>query len=105
MQREAAVYIEADYDDVWAHLTEADRYAAWSSAPGLEFGEKPGDAVVWGAPERTIYAGKLVEIEKGKGFVHTFAFRGPMFARPVPLVAGEVVEREGFVFADALVPA
>jgi len=34
------------------------------------------------------------------GEFHTFAYDGPMFARPVPLHAGEVVTRDGFVFAD-----
>jgi uncharacterized protein (TIGR00290 family) len=36
------------------------------------------------------------------GEFHTFACAGPMFARPIPVVAGEVVERDGFVFADLL---
>ncbi len=35
-----------------------------------------------------------------RGEFHTFAFRGPMFSRPLPVAAGEVVERDGFVFAD-----
>src|SRR5512138_3677549 len=35
-----------------------------------------------------------------RGEFHTFAWSGPMFARPVPVSPGEVVEREGFVFAD-----
>lgn len=35
-----------------------------------------------------------------RGEFHTFAYDGPMFARPIPVEAGEVVEREGFVFAD-----
>ena len=35
-----------------------------------------------------------------RGEFHTFAHAGPMFRRPVPLSAGEVVERDGFVFAD-----
>jgi uncharacterized protein (TIGR00290 family) len=34
------------------------------------------------------------------GEFHTFAYDGPMFARPVALHAGEVVTRDGFVFAD-----
>jgi uncharacterized protein (TIGR00290 family) len=34
------------------------------------------------------------------GEFHTFVWDGPGFARPVPVVAGEVVEREGFWFAD-----
>jgi len=39
-----------------------------------------------------------------RGEFHTFAWDGPMFTHPVPIRRGEVVEREGFVFAD-LVPA
>jgi uncharacterized protein (TIGR00290 family) len=38
------------------------------------------------------------------GEFHTFANAGPMFDREIPVVAGEVVERDGFVFAD-LVPS
>ena len=34
------------------------------------------------------------------GEFHTFACAGPMFARPIGVRAGEVVERDGFVFAD-----
>jgi len=36
------------------------------------------------------------------GEFHTFAWAGPMFSRPVPIEVGEVVERDGFVFADML---
>ena len=39
-----------------------------------------------------------------RGEFHTFASDGPMFRQPVPFRRGEVVERDGFVFAD-LVPA
>lgn len=35
-----------------------------------------------------------------RGEFHTFAHGGPMFQRPIPIAAGEVVERDGFVFAD-----
>ncbi|HVT05864.1 MAG TPA: ATP-binding protein [Polyangia bacterium] len=38
-----------------------------------------------------------------RGEFHTFAYDGPMFARPIPIRSGEVVARDGFVFAD-LVP-
>lgn len=38
------------------------------------------------------------------GEFHTFANAGPMFARDIPVSPGELVEREGFVFAD-LIPA
>ena len=34
------------------------------------------------------------------GEFHTFAFEGPMFRHPVLVDTGEVVEREGFIFAD-----
>jgi diphthamide synthase (EF-2-diphthine--ammonia ligase) len=36
------------------------------------------------------------------GEFHTFAWDGPMFRRPVPVRGGEVVARDGFVFADLL---
>jgi uncharacterized protein (TIGR00290 family) len=39
-----------------------------------------------------------------RGEFHTFAYRGPMFARPIEVEPGVVVERDGFVFAD-LIPA
>ena len=34
------------------------------------------------------------------GEFHTFAWAGPMFEEPIAVVRGEVVERDGFVFAD-----
>lgn len=37
-----------------------------------------------------------------RGEFHTFAYQGPMFRRPIPVAPGEVVERDGFVFADLL---
>ena len=39
-----------------------------------------------------------------RGEFHTFAHAGPMFASPLAVVPGEIVERDGFAFAD-LVPA
>jgi uncharacterized protein (TIGR00290 family) len=38
-----------------------------------------------------------------RGEFHTFVYDGPMFAHPVPIRTGEVVERGGFVFADLMV--
>jgi uncharacterized protein (TIGR00290 family) len=35
-----------------------------------------------------------------RGEFHSFAYDGPMFARPVAAATGEVVDRDGFVFAD-----
>lgn len=37
-----------------------------------------------------------------RGEFHSFAWDGPMFNAPVPIRRGEVVERDGFVFADLL---
>ena len=37
-----------------------------------------------------------------KGEFHTFVWDGPMFQRPVGVRVGEVVTRDGFVFADLL---
>jgi uncharacterized protein (TIGR00290 family) len=37
-----------------------------------------------------------------RGEFHTFAFDGPMFSKPVDVRVGEIVEREGFVYADLL---
>jgi uncharacterized protein (TIGR00290 family) len=35
-----------------------------------------------------------------RGEFHTCAYAGPMFAAPIPLETGVVVERDGFVFTD-----
>jgi uncharacterized protein (TIGR00290 family) len=37
-----------------------------------------------------------------RGEFHTFAYAGPMFASPIPIERGAIVERDGFVFADLL---
>ena len=36
------------------------------------------------------------------GEFHTFAYAGPMFREPIAVERGEIVERDGFVFADFL---
>jgi uncharacterized protein (TIGR00290 family) len=36
------------------------------------------------------------------GEFHTFVHAGPMFTTPIPVSIGEVVHRDGFVFADML---
>lgn len=38
------------------------------------------------------------------GEFHSFAHRGPMFNHPIPIRLGEVVDRDGFVFADLVSP-
>ena len=35
-----------------------------------------------------------------RGEFHTLVYDGPMFRRPIPIQSGEIVERDGFVFAD-----
>ncbi|MBY0512342.1 MAG: adenine nucleotide alpha hydrolase [Gemmataceae bacterium] len=59
---------------------------------------------------RAFDAGLLADLPPGvdpcgeNGEFHTFCHDGPMFARTVRVRTGEVVERDGFVFAD-LFPA
>jgi uncharacterized protein (TIGR00290 family) len=35
-----------------------------------------------------------------RGEFHTFAYRGPMFRTPITVTLGEIVDRDGFTFAD-----
>lgn len=37
-----------------------------------------------------------------KGEFHSFAWAGPMFDAPIPVTPGEIVTRDGFVFADLM---
>jgi hypothetical protein len=37
-----------------------------------------------------------------KGEFHTFVYDAPVFSSPIAIQSGEVVERDGFVFADVL---
>ena|SRR5690348_6812235 len=39
------------------------------------------------------------------GEFHTCVVAGPMFNREIPVQRGEIVERDGFVFADLILPA
>ena len=36
------------------------------------------------------------------GEFHTFVFDGPIFRSPIPVITGEIVERDSFVFCDLL---
>ncbi|MGA8016530.1 MAG: ATP-binding protein [Candidatus Dormiibacterota bacterium] len=57
---------------------------------------------------RTFDISLLRELPEGvdpcgeRGEFHTFVSDGPAFAWPVPVTRGQVVERDGFVFADLL---
>lgn len=57
---------------------------------------------------RTFDAPLLAELPAGvdpcgeRGEFHSFCYAGPMFRRPIAVASGEVVERDGFVFADLL---
>jgi uncharacterized protein (TIGR00290 family) len=37
-----------------------------------------------------------------RGEFHSFAYAGPMFSKPIAIKSGEVIERDGFVFADVM---
>jgi diphthamide synthase (EF-2-diphthine--ammonia ligase) len=36
------------------------------------------------------------------GEFHSFVYDAPVFSSPIPAIGGEIVERDGFVFADVL---
>ncbi len=40
-----------------------------------------------------------------RGEFHSFAYDGPMFTHPVAVSPGEIVDRDGFVFADLICPS
>jgi uncharacterized protein (TIGR00290 family) len=40
-----------------------------------------------------------------RGEFHTAVYAGPMFQNAIPVEGGEIVERDGFVFADVMVAA
>ncbi len=55
---------------------------------------------------RDFDAGLLAELPPSvdpcgeRGEFHSFAYDGPMFAAPIPIETGIIVERDGFVFTD-----
>ncbi len=57
---------------------------------------------------RAFDEGLLAELPAGvdpcgeRGEFHSFAWDGPAFRHPVPVMAGETVTRDGFVFTDLL---
>jgi diphthamide synthase (EF-2-diphthine--ammonia ligase) len=57
---------------------------------------------------RSYDSGLLSELPPGcdpcgeRGEFHTFAWDGPSFSHAVPVTVGEIVQRDGFVFADLL---
>ncbi|HEY6391739.1 MAG TPA: ATP-binding protein [Bryobacteraceae bacterium] len=60
----------------------------------------------WEFAGRDFDAGLLADLPAGvdpcgeNGEFHTFVYEGPMFSCPIPVQVGEIVERDGFVFAD-----
>jgi uncharacterized protein (TIGR00290 family) len=74
-----------------ARLTCIDPRALAHSFVSREF----DDSLLADLPERVDPCGE-------RGEFHTFAYDGPMFAHPIAVRGGEIVERDGFVFADLL---
>lgn len=74
-----------------ARLTCVDPRQVSPALAGRRFDEDLLDAL----PEEVDPCGE-------RGEFHTFVFDGPDFEAPIPVELGEVVEREGFVFADLL---
>jgi uncharacterized protein (TIGR00290 family) len=61
--------------------------------PGSFAGREFDAALLADLPPKTDPCGE-------RGEFHTCVYAGPMFAKPLPLESGEVVDRDGFVFAD-----
>jgi uncharacterized protein (TIGR00290 family) len=74
-----------------ARLTCVDPKQLASSFAGREFDE----ALLEALPPSVDRCGE-------RGEFHTFAYDGPMFRKPISLRDGEIVERDGFVFADLI---
>jgi uncharacterized protein (TIGR00290 family) len=74
-----------------ARLTCVDPRKLDRSFAGREFGEE----LLRDLPQGVDPCGEYGEF-------HSFAWDGPMFRRPLEVRGGEVVERDGFVFADLL---
>jgi hypothetical protein len=89
----AALYIKADYDRVWERFTSAPAYADWYSAPCREFGEAPGDPIIWGNADRDFYHGTLRYMDKGRGLSHSIKFVGFDFDEPPTPVEIEILEQ------------
>ena len=71
------------------HITCVDPKQLPSSFAGREFNQQFLDDL----PEGVDPCGE-------NGEFHSFAYAGPMFKNPIAISAGEIVERDGFVFAD-----
>jgi uncharacterized protein (TIGR00290 family) len=76
-----------------ARLTCIDPRKLDRSFAGREF----DDALLRDLPEGVDPCGE-------NGEFHSFAFAGPMFREEIKLNCGDIVERDGFVFADLLIP-
>ncbi len=72
-----------------AKLTCVDPKLLPASFAGREFDE----ALLADLPDGVDHCGE-------NGEFHTFVYDGPMFREPIPVSLGEVLERDGFVFAD-----
>jgi diphthamide synthase (EF-2-diphthine--ammonia ligase) len=74
-----------------ARITCVDQNQIPASFVGREF----DDALLTDLPASADPCGE-------RGEFHTFAYAGPMFRYSVPIQTGEIVTRDGFVFADLL---
>lgn len=76
---------------VRAKITCVDPSKLGASNAGCEFDESFLDALPAG-----------VDPCGENGEFHSFVYDAPVFTRPIDVVSGEVVERDGFVFADVI---
>ena len=95
METDSIAYVRAPYDEVWSRLTTSEGYAGWYSMGGRTFPTEVGGELEWGTAERVLIRGRLESIEKGKGFVHTFQFRGLGFDDEPETRVAWTVEQQG----------
>jgi uncharacterized protein YndB with AHSA1/START domain len=94
MEQTAVVYIAADYDAVWAKLTTAEEFVGWYAMGGIAFPHVVGAELEWGPPGRVMMRGVLHSLDKGRGFAHSFRFRGLGFDdEPESEVSWDVVQQ------------
>jgi uncharacterized protein YndB with AHSA1/START domain len=70
------VHIDADVEDVYALLTEAERFVAWM-APTATLDPNPGGVITWTPLNGDVVSGRYVEVVPNRRVVFTFGWERP----------------------------
>ncbi len=79
---QAQTYIAADYETVWQAIVDGDQHADWFTAPAHLFNAERGAALRWATPEREVYSGEMLHVERGRGVAWSMRFMGFGFSEP-----------------------